>query len=100
MKQTFETKGFIHAKLTSIRRGGRTVFDWVIEDEKNACDSCLICNHYKYNHDNYKKNAGKFVHICMVNLTNDPEGFIDITEPLKANLNTACKESFLRRQLG
>jgi hypothetical protein len=97
MTQTFKTEGTIQATLTKIRSRGNIRFDWVIEDEKNACDSCLICNHYKYNHDNIYKNSGLYVHICLVKA---PE-FIDVTLPLTLNngMNTSCVEYFSRRAI-
>ena len=94
MIQTFKAEGEIKAILTRINRRGRITYDWVIEDEARACDSCLICNHYKYNHDNIVKMNGKFVHICLFKA---PE-FIDITEPLFLK-NTSCQH-FSRRALG
>lgn len=94
--QTFKTGGEINAKLISINRGGRLIRDWEITDEKTACASCLICNHYKYNHDNIKLRAGKFVHICL----SEAPTFIDLTVKMKTGLNTSCVESFSRRALG
>ena len=92
--QTFKTEGIIKATLTKYKL--QSGYFWTIQDEKNACASCLICNHYKYNHDNIRKNAGLYVHICLVKA---PE-FIDVSEQLKVGLNTSCNESFLRRAVG
>ena len=80
-------------------------YDWVIEDEASACDSCLICNHYKYNHSNITRNGGKFVHICLY----EAPSIIDITSELNKHntiygvstsiLNTSC-QFFSRRSIG
>jgi len=94
--QTFKIEGTIKADLIRINSRGAVRYDWLIADEKNACDSCLICNHYKYNHDNIKKNGNKFVHICLIKAPN----FIDITGNLSYALNTCCNEGFSRRALG
>jgi len=92
----FKIEGVIKATITKINSRGRIRYDWVIEDEKNACDSCLICNHFKYNHDNIKKNGSKFVYICLLKA---PE-FIDLTPQLyPAQLNTSC-QYFSRRAVG
>jgi len=91
----FKTEGEINARLVSINRGGRIIRDWEIEDEKTACDSCLICNHYKYNHDNIHLQAGKFVHICLFAAPK----FIDLTVQMKTGLNTSCIENFSRRAI-
>ena len=95
MIQTFKTEGKIKASLTKINRRGKETYDWVIEDEKNACNSCLICNHYKYNHDNHKVHNGNWIHICLIKA---PE-FIDITTKLFPLLNTSCIEGFSRRAI-
>ena len=91
----FKTEGTIKATLTKINRRGKAVMEWVIEDEANACDSCLICNHYKYNHDNIRLLKSKFIHICLFKA---PE-FIDITNQLQVTgLNTSCQH-FSRRAI-
>jgi len=91
----FKTEGIIKATLTAINRRGKKTADWVIEDEANACDSCLICNHYKYNHDNIRLLKNTFIHICLLKA---PE-FIDLTPQLyPAQLNTSCQH-FSRRAL-
>ena len=99
MIQTFKTEGKIKAELIQINQRGRIIYDWLIEDEKNACNSCLICNHYKYNHDNIKGLNNKFVHICLVDLTIDSTNFIDVTTKLFPLLNTSCVEGFSRRAI-
>jgi hypothetical protein len=99
----FKTEGTIKATLTKINsRGSNVIYDWIIEDEPLACNSCLICNHYKYNHANITRNGGGFVHICLFKA---PE-FIDITSELLLsgfkitdNLNISC-QYFSRRSLG
>lgn len=96
MTQVFKTKGEIKATLTKINSRGGIRFDWEIQDEKNACNSCLICNHYKYNHNNIKDLGGKFVHICLLK---SPD-FIDVSKILNKNLNTSCINGFLRRAIG
>ena len=99
MIQTFKTEGTINATLTQINSRGNIRYDWVIVDEKNSCNSCLICTHYKYNHNNIKIHAGKFVHICMIALSIDPTDFIDITNELNLSaLNVSC-EHFSRRAI-
>jgi len=95
MIQTFKTEGKIKAELIQINQRGRIIYDWLIEDEKNACNSCLICNHYKYNHNNIKGLNNKFVHICLIKA---PE-FIDVTTKLFPLLNTSCIEGFSRRAI-
>ena len=92
-EQTFKTEGEIKAKIVQINRRGAKVFDWEIEDEFSTCDSCLICNHYKYNHNNIKKLNGTFVHICLVMAPK----FIDVTSEMLKGLNTSCIEHFSRR---
>ena len=94
--QTFKTEGTINVSLVKINNRGIIRHDWIIEDEKNTCDSCLICNHYKYNHENITGNGGKFVHICLLKAPD----FIDVTGNLLNNgLNTSCIESFSRRAI-
>ena len=95
MDQTFRQEGVIKAVLTKLNSRGRVIYDWVIEDEKNACKSCLICNQYKYNHNNIAKNYGKFVHICL----KDAPEFIDITNQLIKDKNVSC-QFFNRRAIG
>ena len=95
MKQTFKTEGEIKATLTPINRRGKRTADWIIENETDACDSCLICNYYKYNHDNIRLLKSTFVHICLLKAPN----FIDITKQLITGLNTSC-QYFSRRALG
>jgi len=90
----FKQEGEIKATLIAINRRGKKTCDWVIEDEKNACDSCLICNNYKFNYDNVRMLRGTFVHICLLKA---PE-FIDVTERLKNGFNQSC-QSFSRRQI-
>ena len=102
MTQTFKTEGQIKATLTRINSRGSIRYDWVIEDEKNSCNSCLICSHYKYNHNNIAKNNSKHVHNCLVKAP----VIIDITNELHVHgslvdtLTKACLENFSRRAIG
>lgn len=84
----------IDARLVTFKRAGRMVKDWGIMDEKTAPNSCLICNHYKYNHDNYKQRQGQYVHICLFHAPK----FVDITMSLTISLNRYCN-NFSRRAI-
>jgi len=84
----------IKATLIKINSRGNIRYDWAVEDEKNAGASCLICNHYKYNHANYKTLDGKFVHICLFRAPK----FIDVTNEMNKGLNRSCF-SFSRREI-
>lgn len=89
-----KSKGTIKTELIKIKSRGNTIHDWVITDEANACDSCLICNHYKYNHANHHNLKGEYVHICLLNCPD----FIDLSNQLKDGFDQACKD-FSRRAM-
>lgn len=93
MNQIFKQEGTIKAALKKYKK--QSGYYWEIKDEKNACDSCLICTQYKYNHNNIRELNGKFVHICLLKA---PE-FIDLGIELAFGLNRSC-QFFNRRALG